>query len=49
MEVASRMGYCAVRAIAEGRPNVIIGTSAGAIVEHPIEEALQMKKSAITG
>ncbi len=44
-EVASRMGYCAVRAIAEGRPNVIIGTSAGKIVEHPIEDALQMNKS----
>ena len=44
-EVASRMGYAAVRAIAEGRPNVIIGTAAGTIVEHPIEEALKMKKT----
>ena len=43
-EMASRMGYCAVRAIAEGRPNVIIGTSKGEIVEHPIEDALKMKK-----
>ncbi|MBQ9346543.1 MAG: ATP-dependent 6-phosphofructokinase [Oscillibacter sp.] len=44
-EMASRMGYAAVKAIAEGRPNVIIGTAHGEIVEHPIEEALQMKKT----
>ena len=44
-EVASRMGYCAVRAIAAGRPNCVIGTQDGKIVEIPIEEALQMKKS----
>jgi len=43
-ETATRMGYRAVRAIAEGRTNCIIGTKQGDIVEIPIEEALQMKK-----
>ena len=43
--MASRMGFAAVRALCEGRPNCIIGTREGAIVETPIEEALQMKKS----
>ena len=43
-ETATRMGYYAVRAFAEGRSNVIIGTQEGGIVEIPIEEALQMKK-----
>ena len=43
-ETASRMGYAAVRALYEGRPNCIIGTQEGGIVEIPIEEALQMKK-----
>jgi len=43
-ETATRMGYYAVRAFAEGRGNVIIGTQEGGIVEMPIEEALQKKK-----
>ena len=43
-ETATRMGYFAVKAMAEGRFNVIIGTRGGDIVETPIEEALQMKK-----
>ena len=44
-ETATRMGYYAVNAFAEGRGNVIISTQEGSIVEIPIEEALQMKKS----
>jgi len=44
-ETATRMGYYAVTAFAEGRGNCIIGTKEGGIVEIPIEEALQMKKS----
>ena len=44
-ETATRMGYFAVRAFAEGRGNCIIGTRGGDIVETPIEEALQMKKN----
>ena len=44
-ETATRMGYFAVRAFAEGRGNCIIGTRGGDIVETPIEEALQMKKT----
>ena len=43
-EMASRMGFAAVRAMCEGRPNCIIGTQEGGIVEIPIEKALQMKK-----
>ena len=43
-ETATRMGYFAVKALAEGRGNRIIGTHGGDIVEVPIEEALQMKK-----
>ena len=43
-ETATRMGYYAVQALAEGRSNCIIGTQEGGIVEIPIEEALQMKK-----
>ena len=43
-ETATRMGYYAVNAFAEGRGNCIIGTQEGGIVEIPIEEALQMKK-----
>ncbi len=43
-ETATRMGYRAVKAIAGGRMNCIIGTKQGDIVEIPIEEALQMKK-----
>ena len=43
-ETATRMGYRAVKALAEGRTNCIIGTKQGDIVEIPIEEALQMKK-----
>ena len=43
-ETATRMGYFAVKALAEGRSNVIIGTRGGDIVETPIEEALEMKK-----
>ena len=43
-ETATRMGYYAVNALAEGRYNCIIATQEGGIVEIPIEEALQMKK-----
>ena len=43
-EIATRMGYYAVMAFAEGRGNTIIGTKEGDIVEIPIEEALGMKK-----
>ena len=43
-ETATRMGYYAVRAFAEGRENNVIGTKEGGIVEIPIEEALAMKK-----
>ena len=42
--MASRMGYTAVTALAEGRFNQIIGTREGYLVEIPIEEALQMEK-----
>lgn len=44
-ETASRMGYAAVNAIAEGRGNCIVGTHEGHLVEIPIEEALSMTKS----
>ena len=43
-ETATRMGYFAVKALAEGRGNLIIGTRGGDIVETPIEEALEMKR-----
>jgi len=43
-ETATRMGYSAVEAFAEGRGNCIIATQEGGIVEIPIEEALTMKK-----
>ncbi len=43
-ETATRMGYHAVMALAEGRVNCIIGTQEGGIVEIPIEEALKMEK-----
>ena len=43
-ETATRMGYFAVKAFAEGRGNCIIGTQEGDLVELPIEEALAMKK-----
>ena len=43
-ETATRMGYYAVRAFAEGRGNCIICTKEGGIVEIPIEDALAMKK-----
>ena len=43
-EMATRMGYTAVNAMAEGRYNSIIATKEGSIIEIPIEEALQMKK-----
>ena len=38
---AARMGDFAVRALSEGRKNLIIGTRGGDIVETPIEEALE--------
>ena len=44
-ECATRMGYHAVKALTEGRNNIIIATRSGNMVELPIEEALQMKKS----
>ena len=43
-ETATRMGYYAVKAFAEGRSNCIIGTQEGGIVEIPIEEALTMER-----
>ena len=43
-EIAARMGYAAVRALAEGRRDLIIGTQGSSMVEIPIEEALQMEK-----
>ena len=43
-ETASRMGYAAVNALAEGRGNCIVGTNEGHLVEIPIEEALAMTK-----
>ncbi len=43
-ETATRMGYFAVKTLAEGRSNCIVGTKQGGIVDIPIEEALTMKK-----
>ena len=43
-ETATRMGYYAAMAMAEGRGNCIIATQEGGIVEIPIEEALTRKK-----
>ena len=43
-ETATRMGYYAVKAIAEGHINTIIATQEGSIVEIPIEEALTRTK-----
>ena len=43
-ETATRMGYTAVKAFAEGRANCIIATQEGSIVEIPIEEALKRTK-----
>ena len=43
-ETATRMGYYAARAFAEGRGNRIIATQEGRIVEIEIEQALAMKK-----
>ena len=44
-ETASRMGYAAVNALADGRGNCIVGTDEGHLVEIPIEEALAMTKT----
>ena len=43
-ETASRMGYCAVMALAEGNFNTVIGTYMGEMQALPIEEALQKVK-----
>ena len=43
-ETATRMGYYAVKALAEGRGNSIIATQEGGIVEIPIEDALTRTK-----
>lgn len=43
-ETATRMGYYAVKAFAEGRTGSVICTREGGIVETPIEEALAMQK-----
>jgi 6-phosphofructokinase 1 len=43
-ETATRMGYTAVKAFAEGRSNCIIATQEGGIVEIPIEEAMKRTK-----
>lgn len=44
-ETATRMGFYAVRAFAEGRGNCIIATQQGQMVEIPIEEALTIKRT----
>ena len=44
-ETASRMGYEAVKVMAEGRGNRIIATQDGRIVDLDMEEALQMTKT----
>ena len=44
-ETATRMGYSAVKSLAEGRINRIIAIQDGRIVDIPIEEALTMKKT----
>ena len=44
-EMATRMGYTAVKAISEGNFNCVVGTREGGIVTTPIEEALEMRKS----
>ena len=43
-ETASRMGYAAVKSLAEGNFNTVIGTHMGDLKALPIEEALQMTK-----
>ena len=43
-ETASRMGYAAVKALAEGNFNTVIGTHMGDLKALPIEEALQLTK-----
>lgn len=43
-EIATRMGYTAVKALDEGNSNFIVGTKGGNLTEIPIEEALAMKK-----
>ncbi len=44
-ETATRMGYYAVKALAEGNSNCIVAIQDGRIVDIPIEEAVQMKKT----
>ena len=44
-ETASRMGYEAVKVLAESRGNRIVATQDGRIVDLDMEEALQMTKS----
>ena len=44
-ETATRMGYFAVKALADGHWNSIIAMQGGEILDIPIEEALEMKKS----
>ena len=43
-EIATRMGFAAVKAMAEGRGNCVIGTTEGHLAEIPIEKALTMTK-----
>ena len=43
-EMAARMGYTAVKAIAEGNGNTIVCTREGGIILTPIEEALKQTK-----
>ena len=43
-ETASRMGYEAVQALAQGQGNCVIATQDGRIVDLEMEQALQMKK-----
>lgn len=44
-ETASRMGYEAVTVLAGGGENCVIATQNGAIVDIPMEKALEMKKT----
>ena len=44
-ETASRMGYAAVNALADGRGNCVIATQDGRVVDIEMETALQMTKS----
>lgn len=44
-ETATRMGYQAVKALMENKGSCVVATQSGNMLEIPMEEALQMKKS----